>query len=105
MKSMMNLRPIHRLLAIAAVFFGPMFAYAQPAQEATGLGHPQLFVTPYLWLAGVYATTATPLERAPQVNSSVGPFEMLGDLKGVAVIGAAEIRDGPFSLMGDVLHV
>jgi len=101
----MNLRPIHRLLPIAATFCAPILAYAQTTQEAPGLGHPQFFVTPYLWLAGVYATTQTPLARAPQVNSSVGPFEMLGDLNGVPFMGAAEIRDGPFSLMGDVLHV
>jgi hypothetical protein len=75
------------------------------AQDTGGLGHPQVFVTPYLWLSGVYATTRTPLERVPQVNSSVGPFEMLGNLSGVPFMGAVEIRDGPFSLMGDVLHV
>ena len=44
------------------------------AQNAGSLGRPQFFVTPYLWLAGVYATTATPLQRAPEVNSSVGSF-------------------------------
>lgn len=75
------------------------------AQDAGGLGHPKFFVTPYLWLSGVYATTATPLARLPEVNSSVGPFEMWGNLNGVPFMGAAEIRDGPFSLMGDVLHV
>ena len=79
----MNLRPIHRLLTIAATFCAPILAYAQTTQEATGLGHPQFFVTPYLWLAGVYATTQTPLERVPTVNSSVGPFEMLGHLEQV----------------------
>jgi len=75
------------------------------AQEATGPGQPQFFVTPYLWLSGVYATTATPLARAPEVNSSVGPFELLGDLSGAPFMGSAEIHDGPFSLLGDVLHV
>lgn len=78
---------------------------ASSAQEATGPGGTQIFVTPYLWLSGVYATTQTPLARLPEVNSSVGPFELLGDLNGVPFMGAAEIRDGPFSLMGDVLHV
>ena len=30
---------------------------------------------------------------------------IVASLKGVPFMGAAEIRDGPFSLMGDVLHV
>jgi hypothetical protein len=87
---------------IAGIASGPQ---AISAQEATGFGQPQFFVTPYLWLAGVYATTQTPLERAPQVNSSVGPFEMLGHLNGAPFMGSAEIRDGPIGLLGDVLHV
>jgi hypothetical protein len=79
--------------------------HAASAQDVTGPGGVQYFVTPYLWLAGVYATTTTPLERAPKVNSSVGPFEMLGDLKGAPFMGSAEIRVGPIGLVGDVLHV
>jgi hypothetical protein len=75
------------------------------AQEATGPASIQYFVTPYLWLAGTYATTTTPIERAPEVNSSVGPFQMLGNLKGVPFMGSAEIRVGPIGLLGDVLHV
>jgi hypothetical protein len=75
------------------------------AQEATGFGQPQFFVTPYIPLFGVYAKTTTGLARAPEVNSSVGPFELLGHLDGVPMIGSAEIRDGPISLLGDVLHV
>ena len=43
--------------------------------------------------------------RAPEVNSSVGPFEMLGDLDGVPLMGSAEIRVGPIGLLGDVSHV
>ena len=31
------------------------------AQDSGGLGHPQIFITPYLWLPCVYATTETPL--------------------------------------------
>jgi hypothetical protein len=75
------------------------------AQDSGDLGHPQVFITPYLWLGGVYATTQTPLARAPAVNSSVGPFEMLGDLDGAPFMGSAEIRVGPIGLLGDVLHI
>lgn len=75
------------------------------AQEATGPGGMQIFVTPYLWLAGVYATTETPLARVSTVNSSVDPFELLGKLDGAPFMGSAEVRYGPIGLLGDVLHV
>src|SRR5271163_4914267 len=75
------------------------------AQEATEPGGMQIFVTPYLWLAGINSTIATPLARAPEVNSSVGAFQLLGHLDGVPFMGSAEIRDGPLGLLGDVLHV
>jgi hypothetical protein len=75
------------------------------AQEATGPGGVQIFITPYLVLFGVYATTETPLARAPTVNSSVDPFELLGDLDGMPFLGAAEVRFGRIGLLGDVLHV
>ena len=92
-------------ILVIAAFASIAGLHAASAQETTGFGQPQFFITPYLWLAGVYATTQTPLERVPQVNSSVGPFEMLGDLKGAPFMGSAEIRDGPIGLLGDVLHV
>src|SRR5271169_5015700 len=66
-------------MSIAAIVLG---GNSVCAQEATSLGQPQFFVTPYLWLAGVYATTATPLARVPEVDSAVGPFELLGHLDG-----------------------
>jgi hypothetical protein len=74
---------------------------APPPTLASGL---QVTVTPYLWLANVNAAITTPLERAPVVNTSVGAFQLLGHLDGVPFAGAAEVRDGPFSLLGDVLH-
>ena len=59
-------------VALAAIGAAPHSANAQEA--ATAPGGIQYFITPYLWLAGVYATTQTPLARAPEVNSSVGPL-------------------------------
>ena len=96
-------------LAVIGAATPPSVAQEAPppegAQDSGGLGHPQFFVTPYLWLAGVYATTQTPLERVSTVDSSVGPFEMLGHLEGAPFMGSVEIRDGPFGLLGDALHV
>ncbi len=59
----------------------------------------------YLWLAGINASIKTPLPQAPEVNSSVGAFHLLGDLKGAAFMGAFEVRQGPLGFLGDVLHV
>jgi hypothetical protein len=75
---------------------------AAPGTLASGL---QVSVTPYLWLTGVHTTISTPLARAPTVDSTVGAFQLLGHLEGVPFIGSAEIRDGPFSLVGDIIHL
>ena len=90
------------ILAMAAVM---AVVHSAGAQEAAAPPGPQLIVTPYLWLSGINTTIKTPLPRAPSVNSDVGAFELLGHLNGVPVTGSAELRDGPFSLLGDVLHV
>jgi hypothetical protein len=36
-------------------------AHPVSVRDATGAGGIQYFVTPYLWLAGTYTTTTTPL--------------------------------------------
>src|SRR5271169_2494238 len=73
-----------------------------PGTLTSGL---QVIVTPYLWLANVNAAISTPLARAPVVDTSVGAFQLLGHLDGVPFLGSVEFRDGPFSLLGDVIHV
>jgi hypothetical protein len=75
------------------------------AQEATLPGGVQILFTPYLWLANVNSTILTPIDRVPQVNSDVGAFQMLGHLKAVPFLGSVEIRDGPFGLLGDAIHL
>lgn len=89
-------------LAMAAVIAA---AHAGRAQNASAQSGPQILITPYLWLAGIDSAIKTPLPRAPEINSSVGAFQLLGHLNGVPFMGSAEVRDGPFSLLGDVLHV
>ena len=66
---------------------------------------PQIILTPLLVFAGVNSTIKTPLARAPTVDSSIGALQMLGHLDGVPFMGAAEISDGPFSLLSDAFHV
>ena len=75
------------------------------AQETTLPGGAQILFTPYLWLAGAHSTILTPLERAPEVNSGVGAFQLLGHLSAVPFLGSVEIRDGPIGLFGGAIHL
>src|SRR6266851_2365989 len=89
-------------VALAAIGAG---MHPASAQDAATPGGMQFFVTPYLWLSGINATTKTPLPREPEVNSDVSAIDLLSHLSGVPFMGSAEIRYGPFGLLGDVLHV
>ena len=90
------------VVALAAIMTG---LHPARAEDALSPGGMQIFLTPYLWLSGINATTQTPLAREPQVNSDVSAIDLLSHLSGVPFMGSAEIRDGPFGLLGDVLHV
>jgi hypothetical protein len=81
---------------------GPPPPEPPPNPLVSGL---QVTVTPFLPLTGINAAISTPLVRAPVVNSSVGPFQMLGHLEGVPFPAEVEISDGPFSLLGEALHI
>ena len=75
------------------------------AQDAAPPSSVQILFTPNLWLAGVNAAIKTPLQRAPEVNADVGPFQVLGHLDAVPFLGQVEIHDGPFSLLGGAVHL
>jgi hypothetical protein len=62
-------------------------------------------VTPFLALTGINAAINTPLRRAPVVDTSIGAFQLLGHLDGIPVTGLIEISDGPFSMLGEALHL
>jgi hypothetical protein len=73
-----------------------------PSPLVSGL---QVTLTPFLPLTGVNAAISTPLARAPVVNTSVDAFQLLGHLDAVPFTGLVEISDGPFSLLGQALHL
>jgi hypothetical protein len=75
------------------------------AQDATASGGYQFFVTPYLWLSGIHATTLTPLAREPEVNSNVGVFQLLSHLDGAPFMGSAEARYGQLGFLVDAIHL
>jgi hypothetical protein len=81
---------------------GPPPPAAPPSPFVSGL---QVTLTPILALTGINAAISTPLARAPTVNTSVGPFQLLGHLDAAPFLGAVEISDGPFSLLGDAFHI
>jgi hypothetical protein len=78
---------------------------AATAQDSSGPGGYQFFVTPYLWLASVHATTLTPLAREPQVNSSVSTIDLLSHLDGAPFMGSFEARYGALGFLADAIHL
>ena len=75
------------------------------AQEVSAPGGYQFFVTPYLWLASVHATTLTPLEREPEVNSDVSFIHLLSHLDGAPFMGSFEVRYGSLGFLVDAIHL
>jgi hypothetical protein len=65
----------------------------------------QVTLTPFLPLTGINAAINTPLRRAPVVDTSVSAFQLLGHLDALPFTGLVEISDGPFSLLGEALHL
>jgi hypothetical protein len=75
---------------------------AAPPPFGSGL---QVTLTPFLPLTGISAAINTPLRRAPVIDTSVGAAQLYGHLDGVPFTGLVEISDGPFSLLGEALHL
>jgi hypothetical protein len=75
------------------------------AQEVSAPGGYRFFVTPYLWLASVHATTLTPLPRRPEVNSNVSTIDLLSHLDGAPFMGSLEARYGSLGFLADAIHL
>ena len=93
------------LVAFASITGMVSGLHSASAQDASAPSGYQFFVTPYLWLASVHATTKTPLARVPDVNSNVSTIDLLSHLDGVPVMGSVEVRYGSFGFLGDVIHL
>src|SRR5215472_6056655 len=89
---------------VSVVVIGPG-ARPASAQDVTTPSGYQFFVTPYLWLASVHATTQTPLERAPEVNSNVSTIDLLSHLDGAPFMGSFEARYGALGFLADAIHL
>ena len=85
-------------VSIAGIVSG---LHAAAAQDVTTPSGYQFFVTPYLWLASVHATTLTPLERAPELNSNVSTIDLLSHLDGAPFMGSFEARYGALGFLAD----
>ena len=85
----------------------PVVAASPPLTPPPGafLSGLQFIAYPYFWMAGLNMAITTPLARASQVNVSIGPGELLSDLNNAPFMGAAELRDGPFGILADAMHV
>jgi hypothetical protein len=98
---------ICKLIAVIFAFFAGTASGLEKAsaQDATNPGGYQFFVTPYLWLASVHATTLTPLAREPQVNSNVSTIDLLSHLDGAPFMGSFEARYGALGFLADAIHL
>ena len=88
--------------SIAWIASGLHAAFAQEASAPSGY---QFFVTPYLWLASVHATTMTPIAREPEVNSNVSFIDLLSHLDGAPFMGSFEARYGQLGFLVDAIHL
>jgi len=88
--------------SITAIACGLQWA---SAQDVSSPGGYQFFVTPYLWLASVHATTMTPLAREPEVNSNVSTIDLLSHLDGAPFMGSFEVRYGSLGFLADGIHL
>lgn len=80
----------------------PLAPPPAPSTFASGL---QLILHPYLWTPGLNMAITTPLARAPEVNVSASAVDILGKLNNAPFMGAAELRDGPFGVLADAMHL
>jgi hypothetical protein len=79
--------------------------YPAFAQQAGGDPGWQVLVNPYLWIPGVSAKVQTPLPQRSEVGTNVSFDQLVGKLNGIPFEGSAELRYGPFGLLGDFIHL
>ena len=91
--------------ALASVASLALGLHAASAQGSSAPGEYQFFVTPYLWLASVHATTLTPLAHEPEVNSNVSTIDLLSHLDGAPFMGSVEARYGSLGFLADAIHL
>ena len=90
-------------VALATIGAGPSSACAP---EATGAVRNAVFRHALLSLAlGRRHVDQDADSAKSEVNSFVGPFELLGHLNGVPFFGAFEVRQGPLGFLADVIDV
>jgi hypothetical protein len=76
-----------------------------PPPPSTFANGVELILHPYLWTPGLNLAITTPLARVPEVNVSASAVDILGKLNSVPFMGAAELRYGPFGVLGDAMHL
>ena len=101
---------MRQIRKLRLVVFAGIAAFASglspaSAQDTPAVGEYQFFVTPYLWLASVHATTLTPLAREPEVNSNVSTIDLLSHLDGAPFMGSFEARYGNLGFLADAIHL
>jgi hypothetical protein len=91
--------------ALGALLVVVLVGGAAPAQAADDPARWQVDVTPYLWIATTHVKTRTPLVRAPEVDADVSFTDTIEHLKGIPVMGSAEVRRGDVGVVVDIIHL
>jgi hypothetical protein len=101
------MQPARRLIVavLASVTAVASWCDAAAGQDASAFDGYQFFVTPYLWLASIHATTTTPLALRPEVNSNVSTIDLLSHLDGAPFMGSFEARYGNLGFLVDAIHL
>jgi hypothetical protein len=97
------MKSITHIAARSIVSFAVVFPFATSAQAASGDDWSWRFGI-NLWLPGVDATTRFQLPDGGTIGSEVDPSHYLKNLKFV-FMGTVEARNGPWSILGDVVQL
>jgi hypothetical protein len=92
--------PVRRLFLCAPVLTG--LATEAFAQDRGG---PSVSLTPYLWLASVTGTLGTAVPALPTQRVEADFGDVLSHINAIPVMLAAEIRQGRFGVLADLMAI
>lgn len=75
------------------------------ASTGADAAEPQFYLTPYLWVAGVTGTLGTALPAIPTQRVEADFGDVLSNLNAIPVMLAAELRQGRFGVLADLMAI
>jgi hypothetical protein len=84
---------------------GPVLLGLGSAAAAEERRAPHVHLTPYLWIAGVTGTLGTGVAAVPTQRVEADFGDVLSNLNAIPVMLAAEIRQGRFGVLADLMAI